>query len=105
MEHGQTAERLLRRLEWTVIRRLEGVLQGDYRTLFRGFGMDFADLHEYQAGDDVRWQLAELKRLGYWRARRAAITGRVVLERAHYEAVCAGERRASKVQQPQLRPA
>jgi uncharacterized protein (DUF58 family) len=49
------AERLLRRLEWTVIRRLEGVLQGDYRTLFRGFGMDFADLHEYQAEDDVRY--------------------------------------------------
>lgn len=49
------AERLMRRLEWTVIRRLEGVLQGDYRTLFRGFGMDFADLHEYQAQDDVRY--------------------------------------------------
>ncbi|MEO8202531.1 MAG: DUF58 domain-containing protein [Betaproteobacteria bacterium] len=49
------AERLLRRLEWTVIRRLEGALQGDYRTLFRGFGMDFADLHEYQADDDVRY--------------------------------------------------
>jgi len=48
-------ERLLRRLEWTVLRRLEGALQGDYRTLFRGFGMDFADLHEYQAGDDVRY--------------------------------------------------
>ena len=48
-------ERLLRRLEWTVIRRLEGILQGDYRTLFRGFGMDFADLHEYQAEDDVRY--------------------------------------------------
>src|SRR3954468_10036071 len=49
------SERLLRRLEWTVIKRLEGALQGDYRTLFRGFGMDFADLHEYQAGDDVRY--------------------------------------------------
>jgi len=48
-------ERLLRRLEWTVLRRLEGMLQGDYRTLFRGFGMDFADLHEYQAEDDVRY--------------------------------------------------
>ncbi len=48
-------ERLVRRLEWTVVRRLEGVLQGDYRTLFRGFGMDFADLHEYQAEDDVRY--------------------------------------------------
>ncbi len=48
------AERLLGRLEWTVARRLDGLLQGDYRTLFRGAGLDFADLREYQAGDDVR---------------------------------------------------
>src|SRR4051812_7524885 len=48
------AEELLRRLEWTVIRRLDGLLQGDYRTLFRGFGLDLADLREYQPGDDVR---------------------------------------------------
>lgn len=45
---------LLRRLEWTVIRRLDGVLHGDYRTLFRGFGLDLADLREYQYHDDVR---------------------------------------------------
>jgi uncharacterized protein (DUF58 family) len=48
------AERLLTRLEWTVIRRLDGLLQGDYRTLFRGIGLDFADLREYQMHDDVR---------------------------------------------------
>jgi len=48
-------ERLLRRLEWTVLRRLDGVLQGDYRTLFRGFGLDLADLREYQLHDDVRY--------------------------------------------------
>ncbi len=47
-------EELLRRLEWTVIRRLDGVLFGDYRTLFRGFGLDLADLREYQYHDDVR---------------------------------------------------
>jgi uncharacterized protein (DUF58 family) len=47
-------EQLLRRLEWTVIRRLDGLLQGDYRTLFRGGGLDLADLREYQFGDDVR---------------------------------------------------
>jgi len=47
-------EKILLRLEWTVIRRLDGLLQGDYRTLFRGFGMDLADLREYQYGDDVR---------------------------------------------------
>jgi len=45
---------LLRRLEWTVIRRLDGLLHGDYRTLFRGFGLDLADLREYQYHDDVR---------------------------------------------------
>src|SRR5438105_1376974 len=47
-------ERLLERLDWTVIRRLDGLLQGDYRTLFRGFGLDLADLREYQYNDDVR---------------------------------------------------
>lgn len=48
------ADRLLTRLEWTVVRRLDGLLQGDYRTLFRGVGLDFADLREYQMHDDVR---------------------------------------------------
>jgi uncharacterized protein (DUF58 family) len=47
-------ERVLRRLEWRVIRRLDGRLQGDYRSLFRGPGIDVADLREYQAGDDLR---------------------------------------------------
>ena len=49
-----TPERVLRRLEWRVIRRLDGRLQGDYRTLFHGVGVDFADLRDYEPGDDVR---------------------------------------------------
>ena len=48
------ADKILRRLEWTVLRRLDGLLHGDYRTLFRGFGLDLADLREYQYNDDVR---------------------------------------------------
>ncbi|MBP0620669.1 DUF58 domain-containing protein [Cupriavidus consociatus] len=51
---SKQTEALLRRLEWTVVRRLDGLLQGDYRTLFRGFGLDLADLREYRPGDDVR---------------------------------------------------
>ncbi|WP_439687563.1 DUF58 domain-containing protein [Cupriavidus oxalaticus] len=51
---SKQTEALLRRLEWTVARRLDGLLQGDYRTLFRGFGLDLADLREYHPGDDVR---------------------------------------------------
>jgi uncharacterized protein (DUF58 family) len=54
MSESQQAEAVLRRLEWTVIRRLDGLLQGDYRSLFRGFGLDLADLREYQLYDDVR---------------------------------------------------
>ena len=49
-----TPESLLRRLQWRVVRRLDGRLQGDYRTLFRGSGLDFTDLREYEAGDDLR---------------------------------------------------
>ena len=48
------AEQVLRRLEWKVIKRLDGLLQGDYRTLLRGTGLDLADLREYQLHDDVR---------------------------------------------------
>ncbi|MFM6849597.1 MAG: DUF58 domain-containing protein [Terrabacter sp.] len=49
-----SAERLLRHLEWRVVRRLDGRLQGDYRSLFRGSGLDFTDLREYEPGDDLR---------------------------------------------------
>jgi uncharacterized protein (DUF58 family) len=49
-----TPERLLKRLEWRVLLRLDGQLQGDYRTLFHGMGIDLADLREYEPGDDVR---------------------------------------------------
>lgn len=55
MPERATPERLLQRLDWQVIRRLDGLLQGDYRTLFYGYGVDFADLREYQPQDDVRY--------------------------------------------------
>ena len=47
-------ERVLHRLEWQVLRRLDGILQGDYRSLFMGGGLDFAELREYQPPDDIR---------------------------------------------------
>src|SRR6185436_12926641 len=52
---ASTPERILQRLDWKVIRRLDGLLQGDYRSLFYGYGLDFADLREYQPGDDIRY--------------------------------------------------
>jgi uncharacterized protein (DUF58 family) len=50
----QDPDAILTRLEWTVIRRLDGLLHGNYNTLFRGFGLDLADMREYQFHDDVR---------------------------------------------------
>jgi uncharacterized protein (DUF58 family) len=47
-------DRLLRRLEWQVVRRLDGRLQGAYRTVWHGAGIDFTDLRVYTPEDDVR---------------------------------------------------
>ena len=51
----QTPDQILLRLDWHVIRRLDGLFQGDYRSLLYGYGVDFADLREYQAEDDIRY--------------------------------------------------
>ena len=47
-------ERLLLRLEWRVVRRLDGRLAGGYRTAHRGTGTDLAGLRDYAEGDDAR---------------------------------------------------
>lgn len=52
---SSTPDRILQRLDWKVVRRLDGLLQGDYRSLFYGYGADFADLREYQPQDDIRY--------------------------------------------------
>ena len=49
-----TPERLLVRLEWRVIRRLDGRVAGGYRTAHRGTGIDLVGLREYTEGDDAR---------------------------------------------------
>lgn len=69
-EVPERADALMRRLEWTVIRRLDGLLQGDYRTLMRGAGLDLADLREYQHHDDVRhidWNVTARQQMPYVR--------------------------------------
>jgi uncharacterized protein (DUF58 family) len=50
-----TPDRLLQRLDWTVIRRLDGILQGEYRSMFTGYGLDLAEIREYTAEDDIRY--------------------------------------------------
>ncbi len=48
-------DRLLLRLEWKVLRRLDGRLVGAYRTPRRGSGLDFAGVRDYVDGDDARF--------------------------------------------------
>ncbi|HEY0186152.1 MAG TPA: DUF58 domain-containing protein [Cellulomonas sp.] len=48
------SDQLLLRLEWRVLRRLDGRLQGAYRTAQRGAGLDLAGLRAYSEGDDAR---------------------------------------------------
>ena len=47
-------ESLLARLEWRVVRRLDGRVAGGYRTAHRGTGTDLVGLREYTEGDDAR---------------------------------------------------
>ena len=82
-----TPERILQRLDWHVVRRLDGVLQGNYRTLFYGFGLDLPIkvLRGYlQARDDVifvgfrafpsiaRWIFVRMRNLASYSARRSS---------------------------------
>jgi uncharacterized protein (DUF58 family) len=50
----ETPERVLRRLEFKVVRRLDGYFFGDYTGVFYGPSLDLAEVREYQPGDEVR---------------------------------------------------
>jgi uncharacterized protein (DUF58 family) len=47
-------EALLRRLEFMVLKRLDGFFFGDYTGVFYGPSLDLAEVREYQPGDEVR---------------------------------------------------
>jgi uncharacterized protein (DUF58 family) len=50
----ETPERILRRLEFKIVRRLDGFLFGDYSGVFYGPSLDLAEVRAYQPGDEVR---------------------------------------------------
>lgn len=51
---GRSALAILRQLEWRVRHAVENVLSGEYRSAFRGRGMEFDQVVRYEFGDDVR---------------------------------------------------
>ena len=51
---GPMAEGLLRALDVSIGRRVEGLLAGDFRSILLGTGSELAMMRPYVAGDDVR---------------------------------------------------
>lgn len=51
---GPMPEALLRALDFTIGRKVTGLLQGDYRSGALGQGVELAQIREYMPGDDVR---------------------------------------------------
>jgi len=61
----ETPERILKRLEFKVVRRLDGFLFGDYTGVFYGPSLDLAEVRQYQPGDEVRridWNVTNFSR-------------------------------------------
>ena len=51
---GAMPEALLRALELTIGRRVDGLLAGDHRSALLGRGSELAQVRPYSPGDDVR---------------------------------------------------
>ncbi len=46
--------RKVRRIEISTRRLVNDVLSGEYHSVFKGRGMEFAEVREYKPGDDIR---------------------------------------------------
>jgi uncharacterized protein (DUF58 family) len=55
MEDAREILRKIRRLELRTRARLDAALSGQYRSIFKGRGMNFEEVREYQPGDEVRF--------------------------------------------------
>jgi len=55
-ENGTPAEilRKIREIEITARKAVSSILSGEYHSIFKGMGMEFAESRPYQPGDDIR---------------------------------------------------
>ena len=44
----------VKKLEITTKHLVDGIIAGSYHSIFRGQGIEFSDIREYELGDDVR---------------------------------------------------
>ena len=71
---GPLSDALLRALDLTIGRRVEGLLSGDYRSSQLGFGSELAQVRPYEPGDDVRridWNVTARTRVPHVRVHLA----------------------------------
>jgi uncharacterized protein (DUF58 family) len=81
----------VRRIEIRTRRLASALISGDYRSVFRGTGIEFADAREYIAGDDVRlidWNVT---------ARMGVPWVKEFVEERELTVVCAVDRSASQL--------
>jgi uncharacterized protein (DUF58 family) len=82
---GPLPHALLRALDLTIGRRVEGLLAGDYRSSLLGIGTELAQVRPYEPGDDVRridWNVTARTRVPHVRVHLAerVLTTWIVLD-------------------------
>lgn len=99
---GEMPEALLRALELTIGRRVDGLLAGDHRSALLGRGSELAQVRPYVPGDDVRlidWNVTARTRIPHVRAHLAerVLVTWVVLDRTPSMAFGTADRRKDDV--------
>ncbi len=99
---GEMPEALLRALELTIGRRVDGLLAGDHRSALLGRGSELAQIRPYVPGDDVRlidWNVTARTRVPHVRAHLAerVLVTWVVLDRTPSMAFGTADRRKDDV--------
>lgn len=99
---GEMPEALLRALELTIGRRVDGLLAGDHRSALLGRGSELAQVRPYVPGDDVRlidWNVTARTRVPHVRAHLAerVLVTWIVLDRSPSMAFGTAQRRKDDV--------
>ena len=54
MQRAKEVIKQVKRIEISTKQQVEGLITGNYHSVFKGQGIDFSEIREYRAGDDVR---------------------------------------------------
>ena len=54
MQQTKEIIKQVKKLEITTKQLVEGLISGNYHSVFKGQGIEFSETREYRAGDDIR---------------------------------------------------